>query len=56
MWTDFGIESELYDYKTNKVLSEPYFLRPENIESAYYLYLIQGIKNVFAWGNLISIV
>lgn len=38
MWKDYGIEPEQYDYANDKVLSEPYFLRPENIESAYYLY------------------
>ncbi|MFA8342684.1 MAG: glycoside hydrolase family 47 protein [Rhodothermaceae bacterium] len=38
MWTKFGIEPEQYNYKTGEVLSAPYFLRPENIESAYYLY------------------
>ncbi len=38
MWTDYGIEPEQYDYKAKKVLSEGYYLRPENIESAYYLY------------------
>lgn len=38
MWNDFGIEPEQYDYKAKKILSEPYFLRPENIESAYYLF------------------
>ncbi len=38
MWTAFGIEPELIDYTTMKDLSPGYELRPENIESAYYLY------------------
>jgi mannosidase alpha-like ER degradation enhancer 2 len=38
MWTQFGIEPELIDYTTMKDLSPGYELRPENIESAYYLY------------------
>jgi len=38
MWTTFGIEPEEIDYKTMKVTSPGYPLRPEIIESAYYLY------------------
>ena len=38
MWTTFGIEPEEIDYKTMKVTSPGYPLRPEVIESAYYLY------------------
>ncbi len=38
MWTTFGIEPEEVDYSTMKVISGGYPLRPEIIESAYYLY------------------
>jgi ER degradation enhancer, mannosidase alpha-like 2 len=38
MWNLTGIEPEEIDYSTMKVLSPGYQLRPENIESAYYLY------------------
>lgn len=38
MWKMFDIEPEQLDYKNMKILAEPYLLRPENIESAYYLY------------------
>jgi Glycosyl hydrolase family 47 len=38
MWTAFGIEPEEMDYKTMKVKSPGYELRPEVIESAYYLH------------------
>jgi mannosidase alpha-like ER degradation enhancer 2 len=38
MWKLYGIEPELIDYSTMEVVSEGYVLRPENIESAYYLY------------------
>lgn len=38
MWTAFGIEPEQFDYSTMKVTSAGYPLRPEIIESAYYLY------------------
>lgn len=37
MWTTFGIEPEEMDYATMKVVSPGYALRPEIIESAYYL-------------------
>lgn len=38
MWTMFGIEPEEIDYSTMKATSPEYHLRPEIIESAYYLY------------------
>jgi hypothetical protein len=38
MWTQFGIEPEVVDYKTMTVKHAGYQLRPEIIESAYYLY------------------
>jgi mannosidase alpha-like ER degradation enhancer 2 len=38
MWNLAGIEPEAIDYRTMKILSPGYQLRPEIIESAYYLY------------------
>ena len=38
MWTTFGIEPEELNYATMKVTDGVYHLRPEIIESAYYLY------------------
>ncbi len=38
MWKLRGIEPELLDYRTMRVLSPEYPLRPEIIESAFYLY------------------
>ena len=38
MWTNFGIEPEELNYMTFEVTSPYYILRPENIESAFYLY------------------
>lgn len=38
MWTTAGIEPEEIDYSTMKITSAGYPLRPEIIESAYYLY------------------
>jgi mannosidase alpha-like ER degradation enhancer 2 len=37
MWTTFGVEPEAIDYTTMKVTAPGYQLRPEIIESAYYL-------------------
>src|SRR5947209_2812411 len=38
MWQLNGIEPEVIDYRTMKVLSPGYPLRPEIVESAYYLF------------------
>jgi hypothetical protein len=38
MWQVNGIEPEEYDYKTGKTGSPGYPLRPEIVESTYYLY------------------
>jgi len=42
MWTTFGIEPEELDYVTMQPVSAGYVLRPEAIESAYYLHRITG--------------
>jgi ER degradation enhancer, mannosidase alpha-like 2 len=38
MWTKHGIEPEEFDYQTMEVKSPGYPLRPEIVESTYYLY------------------
>jgi len=38
MWNLYGIEPESLDYKTMRVVSGSYHLRPEIVESTYYLY------------------
>jgi mannosidase alpha-like ER degradation enhancer 2 len=38
MWTKHGIEPEEFDYQTTEVVSAGYPLRPEIVESTYYLY------------------
>src|SRR5205085_1806943 len=38
MWNLHGIEPETIDYKTMRVVASTYHLRPEIIESTYYLY------------------
>jgi mannosidase alpha-like ER degradation enhancer 2 len=38
MWTTWGVEPDEIDYSTMKILSPAYPLRPEIVESAYYLH------------------
>lgn len=51
MWTAHKIEPEQYDYVKDSVLSGVYFLRPENIESAAYLYHYTGDKKYYEMGK-----
>lgn len=50
MWNIYGIEPEQYDYAKETVLSEAYYLRPENIESAYYLYRLTNDEKYLQMG------
>jgi len=38
MWNRFGVEPEQYDYISGTAVSPQYYLRPEIMESAFYLY------------------
>lgn len=38
MWNQYGIEPEEINYSTFEITAPYYILRPENIESAFYLY------------------
>jgi mannosidase alpha-like ER degradation enhancer 2 len=38
MWMLHDIEPEMIDYSTMEVVTDYYILRPENIESLYYLF------------------
>ena len=42
MWNLHGIEPEILNYKTMRVIASAYHLRPEIIESTYYLYRYTG--------------
>lgn len=42
MWTKFGIEPEAFDYSADSILYNGYPLRPEIMESAWYLYKLTG--------------
>ena len=51
MWTTFGVEPEEMDYTTMKVTSPGYELRPEIIESTYYLYYFTGKSRYLDMGR-----
>jgi mannosidase alpha-like ER degradation enhancer 2 len=51
MWTAFGIEPEEIDYRSMKALDTHYELRPEAIESAYYLRILTGDPRYQAMGR-----
>lgn len=51
MWLLAGIEPEQIDYATMKITSPYYLLRPENIESAYYLYRYTGDYRYITMGE-----
>lgn len=51
MWTTWGIEPEEFDYKTMKITYPGYELRPEIIESTYYLYFFTGLPKYLDMGK-----
>jgi len=51
MWTTFGIEPEEIDYTTMEATSPVYHLRPEVIESAYYLYFFNKDERYIEMGK-----
>ncbi len=51
MWTRWDIEPEQIDYSSMEILSPGYVLRPENIESAYYLYKATGEEQYLEMGR-----
>lgn len=51
MWNVHGIEPEVYNYKTGKVESAGYPLRPEIVESTYYLYQYTKDPKYLAMGK-----
>lgn len=48
MWTHFNMEPEEFNYKTDSITSSYYILRPENLESCFYLYRLSH-KNEYLW-------
>jgi mannosidase alpha-like ER degradation enhancer 2 len=51
MWNLYGIEPEILDYKKMHVVAGSYHLRPEIIESTYYLYRYTGDREYRRMGE-----
>jgi hypothetical protein len=51
MWATFGVEPESIDYTTMKVAYDGYALRPEIIESTFYLYRFTKDPQYLEMGN-----
>ena len=51
MWTAYGIEPESFDYVTMKATIPKYELRPEIIESTYYVYFLSGDPQYLQMGQ-----
>ncbi len=51
MWMQHGIEPEEFDYRKMQVVSAGYPLRPEIVESAYYLYQFTGDEKYLRMGQ-----
>ena len=50
MWNKHGIEPEEFDYQKMEVVSAGYPLRPEIVESTYYLYQLTGDEKYLKMG------
>jgi mannosidase alpha-like ER degradation enhancer 2 len=51
MWQQAGIEPEEFDYRQMKITSPAYPLRPEIVESTYYLHHYTKDPQYFEWVN-----
>ncbi len=54
MWTRFNIEPEEFDFKRDSITSAYYILRPENLESCFYLYRLTG-QLKFLWQGKVMV-
>ena len=51
MWTKYGVEPEVFNYQTMEVEHPAYHLRPEIVESTYYLYTLTGDEKYLEMGK-----
>ena len=51
MWTHYNMEPEEFDFAADKVTSGYYILRPENLESTWYLYHLTGKSEYLEMGK-----
>jgi len=54
MWTRFNIEPEEFDFKADTITSAYYVLRPENLESAFYMYRLTS-ENKYLWQGKVMV-
>lgn len=52
MWTRFNIEPEEFNFKTDSVSNASYVLRPENLESCFYMYRLTKQVNYLWQGKV----
>jgi mannosidase alpha-like ER degradation enhancer 2 len=52
MWTRHGVEPEVFNYQTMEVEHAAYHLRPEIVESTYYLYQYTGDEKYLQMGKI----
>ncbi len=52
MWTRFNIEPEEFNFKTDSVSNASYVLRPENLESCFYMYRLTRQVNYLWQGKV----
>jgi ER degradation enhancer, mannosidase alpha-like 2 len=51
MWTHFNMEPEEFNFKTDTITDPSYPLRPENLESCFYLYRMTKNQNYLFMGQ-----
>jgi ER degradation enhancer, mannosidase alpha-like 2 len=51
LWTKYGIEPEQFNFKADSIIWGNYVLRPENLESCFYLYRKTGKKQYLQMGQ-----
>lgn len=51
MWTKYGVEPEVFNYQTMEAEHPAYHLRPEIVESTYYLYTLTGDAKYLEMGK-----
>lgn len=51
MWTHFNMEPEEFDFNADTIIDPAYPLRPENLESCFYLYRMTKNQNYLIMGK-----
>lgn len=57
LWSKYGLEPMVYDYKTGEATYPAYSLNPEIMESAYYIFFLSGDSSFYSmnekyWSDL----